>query len=198
MKASVYIATSVDGFIARKNGDLDWLPDADDGEDYGYQAFIDSVDAIVMGRNTYESVLSFGSWPYGDKPVMILSHRPVEIPNPIAETVESMSAPPQEVVRRLAERGFGHLYIDGGKTIQGFLREGLIHRLIVTTVPILLGSGIPLFGTLSHDVRLRHLTTLQFANGLVQSQYDVLGTMRNDRPEHQFAAALHPRADTDA
>lgn len=179
MKASVFIATSVDGFIARENGSIDWLPDGDDiegKEDYGYQAFIDSIDALVMGRNTYELVLSFGSWPYGEKPAVILSHRQLHIPDPLAETVEAMSAPPREIVRCLAKRGFEHLYIDGGRTIQGFLREGLIHRLIITTIHILLGSGIPLFGALPYDVRLRHLETQQFANGLVQSHYDVLGT----------------------
>lgn len=177
MTATVYIATSVDGFIARGDGGIDWLPpvgDAEGGEDYGYQEFIDSVDAIVMGRNTYELALSFGSWSYGEKPVVVLSSRQVEVPGSIAETVESMSAAPQEVVRRLAERGFRHLYVDGGKTIQGFLGEGLIHRLIITKIPILIGAGIPLFGPLPHDVRLRHLETRQFENGLVQTEYEVL------------------------
>lgn len=177
MKASVYIATSVDGFIARENGGLDWLPDSHDvegGEDYGYQAFIHSVDAIVMGRNTYEAVLSFDAWPYSEKPVVILSRHQVPIPKQLAATVERMSAPPQDVVQHLAARGFGHLYIDGGKTIQGFLRADLIDRLIITTIPVLLGSGIPLFGALPHDIRLCHLETRQFANGLVQSHYDVL------------------------
>lgn len=132
------------------------------------------MDAIVMGRNTYELVLSFDSWPYGEKPVVVLSSRGVDIPDAIASAVESMSGPPREVVRRLAERGFGHLYVDGGKTIQGFLGEGLIQRLIITKVPVLIGSGIPLFGSLSRDIRLRHLETRQFENGLVQSKYEVL------------------------
>ncbi len=175
MRATVYVATSLDGFIARENGSIDWLPPVEeDGEDYGYREFMDSVDAIVMGRRTYETVLSFGSWPYGKKPVLVLSSRQVEISQEIAGTVEAMSASPQEVVRRFAERGFNHLYIDGGKTIQGFLREGLIDRLIITRVPILLGSGIPLFGPLSHDIKLRHVETRQFENGLVQSEYEVL------------------------
>lgn len=177
MNITVYIATSIDGFIARKNGGIDWLPsgeDAEGGEDYGYQEFLDSVDALVMGRNTYELALSFDSWPYGEKPVVVLSSRQVNIPNSIARTVESMCAPPQEVVRRLAERGFKHLYIDGGKTIQGFLSEGLIKQLIITKVPILIGTGIPLFSSLPHDVRLHHLETRQFENGLVQSKYEVI------------------------
>ncbi len=175
MEATVYVATSIDGFIARENGSLDWLPAIEEGgEDYGYRKFLDSVDAIVMGRRTYETVRSFGSWPYGKKPLIVLSSRQVEIPRNIADTVESMSAPPTEVVRRLGGRGFRHLYIDGGKTIQGFLREGLIDRLIITRIPILLGSGRPLFGPLSHDIKLRHLETRQFENGLVQSEYEVL------------------------
>jgi dihydrofolate reductase len=180
MRATVYIATSVDGFIAREDGGIDWLPEGggeEGGEDYGYQEFVDSVDAIVMGRSTYELASSFGSWPYGEKPVVVLSSRRVVIPEAIARTVEAMSAAPREVVRRLAQRGFGHLYVDGGRTIQGFLGEGLIDRLILTKVPVLIGSGIPLFGALPHDVGLRHLETLQFDNGLVQSKYEVLGNV---------------------
>jgi dihydrofolate reductase len=177
MKATVYIATSVDGFIARNNGGIDWLPSGegtDSGEDYGYQEFIDSVDALVMGRNSYESAMSFDSWPYGEKPVFVLSSQKIDIPDNIAKTFEFMCAPPREVVRRLSERGFQHLYIDGGKTIQGFLSEGLIQQLIITKVPILIGTGIPLFSSLPHDVRLHHLETRQFENGLVQSKYEVI------------------------
>jgi dihydrofolate reductase len=177
MKASVYIATSIDGFIARQGGSVDWLPageDAQGDEDYGYQEFINSVDAIVMGRNTYELTSSFDPWPHAEKPVFVLSTRGVDVPEDIAGTVEPMAASPQEVVRRLEERGFRHLYVDGGATIQGFLREGLIQRLIITRIPILIGTGIPLFGPLPHDVRLRHAGTRQFPNGLVQSEYEVL------------------------
>ncbi|GJL60984.1 MAG: deaminase reductase [Nitrospirales bacterium] len=172
---TVFIAISLDGFIAREDGGIDWLPGVgEDGtEDYGYHEFIDSVDAIVMGRNSYEMALSFGAWPYGKKPVVVLSSRTVAIGQDIARTVESMHAPPHEVVQRLAGRGWRHLYIDGGKTIQGFLREDLIHRLIITTVPILLGTGIPLFGPLSREIHLQHLETRPFANGLVQSHYEV-------------------------
>ena len=174
MLTTAFIATSIDGFIARKDGGIDWLPDGDGSEDYGYRAFMDSVDAIVMGRNTYEFVMSLGTWPYGDKPVVALSSRRVYIPESISPTVEWMAASPPEVVQRLGDRGFDHLYIDGGKTIQSFLWEGLLHRLIITQIPILLGTGIPLFGPLPHDVRLRHLNTQSFANGFAQSHYDIL------------------------
>ena len=175
MTGSVFIATSLDGFIARENGGIDWLPGVGEAgtEDYGYHEFIDSVDAIVMGRNSYEMVLSFGTWPYGKKPVVVLSGRTLAIRKDIASTVEPMHAPPHEVVQRLAARGWKHLYIDGGKTIQGFLREDLIHRIIITTVPILLGTGIPLFGPLSREIHLQHLETRPYANGLVQSHYAV-------------------------
>ena len=180
MKASVYIATSVDGFIAREDGSVDWLSSGEEtagedggGEDYGYQDFMDSVDALVMGRNTYEMVQSFGEWPYGNKPVIVLTSTPLDIPEKFAKTVSAMSGTPGEIVRNLAERGYEHLYIDGGKTIQGFLRERLIQTLIITKIPILIGSGIPLFGTLPHDIKLRHLETFQFDNGLVQSKYEI-------------------------
>ncbi len=179
MKASVYIAASLDGFIARTNGGLDWLPGGEGevtGEDYGYGKFMDSVDYLVMGRSTYEVVLGFGGkWPYGEKPLVVLSSRPVEIPERFANSVEWMSGPPNDVTRRLAERGASHLYIDGGRTIQGFLAAGLIQQLIITRVPVLIGNGIPLFGPLTHDIQLRHVETRSFANGLVQSRYEIAG-----------------------
>jgi dihydrofolate reductase len=178
MQASVYIATSLDGFIARVNGDIDWLPgggSADGDEDYGYKEFLDTIDILVMGRHTYEKALTFAEWPYGSTPVVVLSSTQVHIPQHLATSVESLSCSPSELVRRLAERGARHLYVDGGKTIQGFLEAGLLQQLIITTIPILLGSGIPLFGPLTHDIRLRHIETRQFANGLVQSTYEVIG-----------------------
>jgi dihydrofolate reductase len=178
MKASVYIATSLDGFIARANGDIDWLPgggSVDDGEDYGYKAFMETINVLVMGRHTYEKALTFAAWPYGSTPVVVLSSKQVHIPQHLAASVESLSCSPGELVRRLSERGARHLYVDGGKTIQGFLEAGLLQQLIITTIPILLGTGIPLFGPLTHDIRLRHIETRQFVNGLVQSTYEVIG-----------------------
>jgi dihydrofolate reductase len=178
VKASAYIATSLDGFIARENGDIDWLPaPGKDGssEDYGYKEFIDTVDVLVMGRNTFEKVWTFPEWPYGNKPVVVLSHSPVNIPKHLAKSVETMSCSPHDLVRRLSERGARHLYVDGGKTIREFLEESLIQQLIITRIPILIGSGIPLFGQLKRDIRLRHIETRQFADGLVQSRYEVSG-----------------------
>jgi dihydrofolate reductase len=178
MKVSVFVATSVDGYIARENGGIDWLNaggDAGSGEDYGYREFINSVDGFVMGRHTYEKVLSFGSWPYGKKPVIVLSSRKVDIPKNISKTVSWITASPKEVVKDLTKEGLKHLYVDGGRTIQNFLKEGLIQEMIITMVPILIGSGIPLFGSLPHDVKLRSMRTRQFDDGLVQCRYQVIG-----------------------
>jgi dihydrofolate reductase len=180
MKASVYIGTSLDGFIARENGGLDWLPgsqgdesdeNGDSAEDYGYQEFMDSVDVLVMGRNTYETVLSFGEWPFEGRRVVVLSGT---LSQDQPENVEVMSGSPPEIFESLQESGAEHLYIDGGKTIQGFLNAGLIHELIITVVPVLIGTGIPLFGPLDQDVQLQHVETRSFPNGFVQSRYRVL------------------------
>jgi dihydrofolate reductase len=171
VKASVFIATSLDGFIARANGDLDWLP-AGGGEEHGYDAFIATVDALVIGRKTYETVLGFDAWPYGAKPVYVLSAHALA-PAPPGAIVEHLSGAPAELVGQLAARGIGHVYVDGGITIQGFLEAGLIQRLIITRIPVLLGTGIPLFGALTRDIVLRHVGTRQYASGLVQSEYAV-------------------------
>ena len=157
MKASVFIGTSVDGFIARVNGDLDFLPPGG-GEPHGYDEFMATVDALVIGRKTYETVLSFYAWPYGEKPVFVLSSRALA-PAPPEAMVERMSGDPSQIVSQLEARGIRHIYVDGGITIQRFLQAGLIQRLIITRVPVLIGSGIPLFGALEHDIVLRHVGT---------------------------------------
>jgi dihydrofolate reductase len=171
MNASVFIATSLDGFIARANGAIDWLPPGG-GEEHGYDAFIATVDALVIGRNTFETVLTFGTWP-SKKPVFVLTTRPLPAPAPAAAVLERMSGDPREIVSQLAARGVRHIYVDGGITIQRFRRAGLIQRLIITRIPVLLGDGIPLFGALPGDVALRHVATRQYASGLVQSEYVV-------------------------
>jgi dihydrofolate reductase len=171
--ASVFIGTSVDGFIARPNDELDFLPEGG-GEPHGYNEFMANVDAIVIGRKTFEKVLTFaGAWPYGEKRVVVLSSRPVDLSVVRGGVVEQMAGPPAEIVSQLADRGVHNLYIDGGITIQRFLRAGLIQRLIITRVPVLIGDGVPLFGTLPHDIRLRHIATRHYPSGLVQSEYHV-------------------------
>ena len=171
MTASVFIGMSVDGFIARANGALDFLPPGG-GEPHGYDEFIDSVDALVIGRNTFETVLTFDSWPYA-KPVFVLSTRPLDA-LPVGAVVERMSGDPADIVSQLAVRGIRHIYVDGGITIQRFLRAGLIQRLILTRVPVLIGTGIPLFGALGHDIALAHIMTRVYPSGLVTTEYAVV------------------------
>ena len=175
MKASVFIATSLDGFIARQDGALDWLP-ADGGEPHGYTEFMATVDALVIGRKTFETVLNFDEWPYGKKPVVVLSTTLSELTVPdgaYGAVCEVMAGTPHEIVSRLRQRGMRHLYIDGGVTMQGFIEAGLIQRLIITRIPVLLGRGIPLFGPLSRDIRLGHVATRTYPSGMVQSEYVV-------------------------
>jgi dihydrofolate reductase len=169
LKASVFVGTSVDGFIARANGDFDFL-DAGGAEPHGYEEFFATIDALVIGRKTYETVLRFEAWPYGEKPVIVLSTSALA-PAPPNAVVIRMSGDPGQVVAQLAARGIQHIYVDGGVTIQRFLAAGLIDRLIVTQVPVLIGAGIPLFGSLPHDIGLTHVGTRQYAGGLVQSEY---------------------------
>jgi len=134
---------------------------------------MDSVDTLVMGRKTFEFVVYANEWPYGEKKVIVLSSRPVQIPSNLAETVESQACSPVELVKKLAERGAKHLYIDGGRTVQGFLNAGLIQQIVITRIPVLIGQGIPLFGALRKDVKLQHIETKSFDNGFVQSKYEV-------------------------
>lgn len=126
-----------------------------------------------MGRKTFEKVLTFGEWPYGKKSVIVLSHAAVRIPGNLA-SVETMSGSPADIMSTLSKRGLKHLYIDGGKTIRGFLEAGLINELTITRVPVLIGRGIPLFGPLKKDILLRHIETRQFPDGLIQSRYEVI------------------------
>ena len=171
---SVFVGTSVDGVIARSNGDLDFL-DAGGSEPHGYDEFIAGIDAIVIGRKTFETVLGFGAWPYGKRRVVILSSRTLDLSGAAGGVVEQMAGDPAAIVARLAATGAHNLYVDGGVTIQRFLRAGAVQRLIVTRVPVLIGEGIPLFGSLPHDVRLHHVATTAFSGGLVQSEYRVEG-----------------------
>lgn len=174
MTVSVFVGTSVDGFIARPNGALDFLPPGG-GEPHGYNEFFASVDALVIGRKTFETVLAFPEWPYGNKRVVVLSSQPVDLSAVRGGRVEQMAGTPAEIVSKLAASGAQHVYVDGGITIQRFLRAGLVQRLIITRVPVLIGEGIPLFGTLPRDIRLRHIATRHYPSGLVQTEYGVTG-----------------------
>ena len=173
MTVTVFVGASVDGFIARLNHDLDWLPEGG-GEPHGYEEFMATVDALVIGRKTFEKVLTFAPWPYGSKRVVVLSSQPLDLSKAVGGVVEQRSGSPSDIVAQLAASGAENLYVDGGITIQRFLHAGLVQRLIITRVPVLIGSGIPLFGPLPHDVRLTHISTRHFPSGLVQSEYQVL------------------------
>jgi|SRR5215469_5533161 len=171
MYASVFIGTSLDGYIARTDGSLDFLPPGG-GESHGYHEFIATVDALVIGRKTYETVLGFHEWPYGKKPVLVLSTNVLASP-PDGATVERASGDPADIIAKLGSRAVRHAYIDGGVTIQRFLCARMIQRLIITRVPVLIGTGISLFGELPTDIRVRHIATRSFPSGLVQSEYHV-------------------------
>ena len=168
----VYIATSLDGFIATSDGNLDWLYEIPnpDGSDYGYGEFMSNIDAIVMGRNTFEQVLTFGEWPY-DKPVFVLSNSLTELPKDVLNQAEIVSGELKTIVNQLKLRGYNNLYIDGGATIQSFLKEDLIDEMIITRFPILLGNGFPLFSRLDARLNLTHRKTEIYNNTLVKSYY---------------------------
>ena len=172
MSNIVYIATSLDGFIARKDGSLDWLTEVPnpDGDDFGFGAFMERIDAVVMGRNTFEAVVRFGEWPY-TKPVFVLSTTMTALRDGYGERAEIIRGDLRYVVDYLFRRGYSDLYIDGGRTIQSFLAEDLIDELIITRVPVVLGSGIPLFADMDLDLIFEHAGTEVFNDALVKSTY---------------------------
>jgi dihydrofolate reductase len=172
MKASIFVGVSLDGFIARPDGVLDWLDHAGN-IDHGYEAFMTTVDALVMGRHTYETILGFDTWPFATKPVYVLSSSPLK-PPPSEAVLQRLEGAPQAVAAELENRGVQHAYVDGGLTIQRWLQAGQIQRLILNRLPVLIGQGIPLFGTLEHDILLRHVRTEAYSTGLVQTEYEVL------------------------
>ena len=172
MTLAVFVGTSVDGFIARPNGDLDFLP-AGGGEPHGYDEFMADIDTLVIGRKTYETVLTYPEWPYGKRHVVVLSSQPLDLAAARGANLEQMAGPPAEIASKLAATGAHNVYVDGGVTIQGFLRAGLIQRIIITRVPVLIGDGIPLFSTLPHDVPLRHIETKHYPSGLVKTEYRI-------------------------
>lgn len=182
MRASIFVGTSLDGFIARPNGAFDFLSAGGaEAEPHGFDEFLSTVDALVMGRHTYETVLPFPDWPYGQKPVFVLSSRPL-LPAPGGAVVERIAGNPAELLSQLSLRGFRHVYVDGGLTIQAFLRAGLIQHLVISRVPVLIGAGIPLFGPLDSNIRLTHVATHQFPSGLVQSEYAVVSAGASKGP----------------
>lgn len=175
--AHAFVATSLDGFIARRDDALDWLPQEKiEGEDLGYETFISGIDGLIMGRRTFEKVLTFGDWPY-QKPVIILSKTLTQnaIPENLEEKAQVSQLSPCEIMNMLAKKGWKRVYVDGGHTVQSFLKEGLIDDIIVTLVPILIGEGIRLFGKTEGDVNLKLLASRFFSlSGMVQNHYEVI------------------------
>lgn len=172
----VFIATSLDGFIARQNGDIEWLLSRDDPkEDHGYHEFIKDMDGIIMGRGTYEKALTFETWYY-ELPVIVLSSSLSEedVPTHLKGKVQISSLAPQRIMSQLEAQGWKKVYVDGGQIIQSFLREKLISEMVISSVPVLIGEGRPLFGSLVNDIPLTHLHTQAFPSGLVQSKYKVI------------------------
>ncbi len=172
MRTTVYVGTSLDGFIARENGDIDWLVKYQNKEVHeSYHDFIGRIDAIVIGRGTFEKVLKFPDWPY-EKKVFVLSTSIKKIPEIVKEKVTLVDMEPADVLTWLSGQNHSNIYIDGGKVIQSFLKEDLIDELIITKVPELIGTGILLFRFLDNDLQFEHIRTDVYSNGLVKSYYN--------------------------
>lgn len=173
MSNIVFIATSLDGYIADEQGGIDWLHAIPDPEktDMGFDSLMTRIDGLVMGRNTFEKVLSFGiDWPYS-KPVFLLSTSLTSVPSGYEDKVTIVNGSINEIVTRLNADGYKQLYIDGGKTIQSFLNSDLIDEMVITTVPLLIGGGIPLFGSLASPLEFRCKSSTAYNNGFTQSHF---------------------------
>jgi dihydrofolate reductase len=170
--ASVFVGTSLDGFIARENGDIEWLTGAGDAiGDYGYDEFLASVDALVVGRKTYDLVKQFDVWPYPGKRVLVMSRTLTDVHEPQTTVHANL----EDVMATLDAEGAGHVYADGGQVIALFLREGLVGEITISRAPVLIGSGIPLFGPLDHDVHLTLKRMRELGAGFTQTVYEVVG-----------------------
>jgi dihydrofolate reductase len=166
----VFIACSLDGFIAGPDGDLSWLPAPDpSGEDYGYRSFLEETAAILMGRATYDTAAGFETWPYGEMPVFVATSRPLD--RAASPTVSAVRGTPSELVEAVRAHTDGALYLDGGALIRSFLAARLIDELTITVVGVILGEGIPLFGGVPERHRLRLIAATPYPSGLVQLRY---------------------------
>lgn len=176
MSNIVFIATSLDGYIADKNGGLDWLNTVPNPEnkDLGYTDLLNRIDAIVMGRVTFETVLGFGiPWPY-EKPVFVLSNTLDKVPHDLIGKVETINGPPDVVINNLKQSGYKNLYIDGGQTISAFLGQGLIDELIITTIPVILGGGTRLFSEIPDKIILKLVGSKTYLDNIIQNHYKII------------------------
>lgn len=179
MKCSVYIAVSLDGFIARADGGLDWLNAVQrDGEDYGYSKFAKTIDVLVMGRGTYETALGFGGWPYEGKRVVVLTHQNRE--SKYGETF--FSGDVRELVAQLKREGCQRAYVDGGAVVREFFAADLIDDLTLSVIPVVLGTGIRLFNEEVPERALRLESSRAFDSGLVQLTYSVARNTKAANP----------------
>lgn len=170
-KISIYIASSIDGYIARKDGSIDWLESGHVGdEDYGFKKFFDSIDALVLGKNTYETVCSFDEWPYSGKRVIVLS----STLNEVRKEAELYRGQLVELASILHSQGIKHVWIDGGITVSKFLEAGLVDQITLSIIPIILGSGIPLFNSVNREQSFRLVSSKPFPSGLMQLQYEII------------------------
>lgn len=172
-KNTVFIATSLDGFIADKNGGIDWLQTVPnpDNVDMGFVELFNRLDAMVMGRTTFEKVLSFNvPWPY-PCPVFVLSSSLKEVPKGYEDKIILTKGSVDEVLDEVHSKGYGRLYIDGGRTIQSFLKADKIDELIISKIPIVLGGGFPLYAALENQLTFKHIKTEVFLDQIVQSTY---------------------------
>lgn len=173
----VFIATSLDGFIARDNGDIGWLMERNEpGENYGYDSFIADIDVIVLGRGSFLALRDVKPWLY-TLPVVVLSASLTQdhVPDDLKDKVEICDKPPKQVMQMLQSRGCRRVYVDGGRVVQSFLAERLIADMVITRVPVLLGQGRSLFGAIPEDIPLVHEKTETFPPGFVQSRYKIAG-----------------------
>lgn len=173
MKNSVFIAVSLDGYISDKNGEIDWLHSIPnpDNDDMGYVEFITGIDALVMGRTTFETVLGFDvDWPY-NKPVFVLSTTLKEIPESHKGKAFLVKGTLTEILDQIHKNGFNQLYIDGGTTIRNFLKEDLIDEMVITTIPVLLGGGSSLFSELPTELKMELIGTKTYLNQITQNHY---------------------------
>jgi len=176
VNVSVFIAASLDGYIARQDGDVSWLDEYEplsEGDDAGYSEIFNRVDALVLGRGSFEKVLEF-DWPYGGKPITVLSSSLTEVPEKLKDSVRIDNSAPLKFLEKLEAEGYQDIYLDGGQVIQSFLREGLVDDITLTIIPVLLGQGIPLFGRLEKDIKLKLQESRSWDNGFVQLKYKVL------------------------
>lgn len=175
-KISVFIATSIDGYIAKKDGNIDWLTtfspptEASEDKDCGFSHFFQSVDVLVLGRNSYEAVRTFDTWPYQGKRVIVLSSSLTSV----CEQAELYSGDAKSLVEKLQAEGIKHIYVDGGVTISNFLNANLIDQMIISIIPVILGSGIPLFNKINKDKWFRLISSRAYSNGLIQMQYEAI------------------------